>query len=198
MIGRKDGETLAYSLSDISCGQGTIVATEADMEHEKNEHNSAPHDESMQNSTWLKLFIMTVISFIAMYFLMYSMIDSINDLHLSINQAYMAGSMATAMITIELIVMGSMYKNRTARFGLIAASVILTIVLVLLTRYQTGIDDKDFLRSMIPHHSGAILMCANENLVDQEIRELCSQISEGQQREIDQMNAIRARLGGSQ
>ena len=168
------------------------------MEHEKNEHNSAPHDESMQNSTWLKLFIMTVISFIAMYFLMYSMIDSINDLHPSINQAYMAGSMATAMITIELIVMGSMYKNRTARFGLIAASVILTIVLVLLTRYQTGIDDKDFLRSMIPHHSGAILMCANENLVDQEIRELCSQISEGQQREIDQMNAIRARLGGSQ
>ena len=146
---------------------------------------------------WLKLSVMTLVSFIAMYYLMYSMINTIADLIPSVNQAYMAGSMTTAMVGIELIVMASMYKNKIARYALIAASVLLTLLLVLFTRYQTAIGDQDFLRSMIPHHSGAILMCANENLSDQEIRDLCREISEGQQREIDQMNAIRVRLRGS-
>lgn len=148
----------------------------------------------MHEHIWLKLSLMTVLSFVAMYFLMYSMINTIADFYPSINQAYMAGSMAAAMIAIELMVMGSMYKNKTVRYVLIAASIIVTIVFVLFTRYQTAIDDKDFLRSMIPHHSGAILMCANENLRDPEIIALCDEIIRGQQREIDQMNVLRARL----
>jgi uncharacterized protein (DUF305 family) len=46
---------------------------------------------------------------------------------------------------------------------------------------------------MIPHHSGAILMCANPRLEDPEIKSLCRNITEGQQREIDQMKAIMQR-----
>ena len=148
----------------------------------------------MHEKIWLKLSLMTLLSFIAMYFLMYSMINTIANLIPSVNQVYMAGSMTTAMVAIELIVMGSMYRNKAARYALIAASVVLTIVLVLFTRYQTAIGDRDFLRSMIPHHSGAILMCANENFRDPEILALCEKISSGQQQEIDQMNAIRERL----
>jgi uncharacterized protein (DUF305 family) len=90
-----------------------------------------------------------------------------------------------------------MYKNRNARYGLTAASILLVVVFVLLTRYQAAIDNKDFLRSMIPHHSGAILMCANPNLTDQEIVTLCEGIVKGQQAEIDQMNAIKTRLSTS-
>lgn len=143
---------------------------------------------------WIKLGIMTVASFLAMYFLMYSMVNSGEDLYLSVNQVWMAGSMATAMVAIELIVMAEMYKNALVRNILIGVSILATVMLVLFTRYQTGIGDNDFLRSMIPHHSGAILMCANPDLTDAEIRSLCSEISEAQQREIDQMNAIKARL----
>jgi uncharacterized protein (DUF305 family) len=73
---------------------------------------------------------------------------------------------------------------------LIGASTILLIALIAFTRYQTGIYDNDFLRSMIPHHSGAVLMCKNPRLEDPEIRSLCSEIIEGQLREIDQMKAI--------
>jgi uncharacterized protein (DUF305 family) len=43
---------------------------------------------------------------------------------------------------------------------------------------------------MIPHHSGAVLMCENPRLEDPEIKSLCGQIIEGQLREIDQMKAI--------
>lgn len=149
----------------------------------------------MHKNHWLKLAVMTALSFVAMYFLMYSMVDSIADLYLSVNQVYMAGSMAAAMIAIELLVMGSMYKERQIRYVLIGVSILLTVVLVLFTRYQTAIYDRDFLRSMIPHHSGAVLMCANENLSDPEIRQLCQQIIESQRAEIDQMNKIKARLG---
>ena len=148
----------------------------------------------MQKSTYLKLGLMTLISFIAMYFLMYQMINSSGDFNFSINQIWMAGSMATAMIAIELIVMAEMYKTALIRNIFIGIGIIATIMLVLFTRYQVAIDDKDFLRSMIPHHSGAILMCSNPKLSDPEIKKLCGEIIESQLREIDEMNAIKTRL----
>jgi uncharacterized protein (DUF305 family) len=137
---------------------------------------------------------MTLLSFVVMYFLMYQMINTSRDFNFSVNQIWMAGSMATTMIAIELLIMGEMYKNGKVRYALIAGGVAATIILVLFTRYQTFIGDKDFLRSMIPHHSGAILMCSNPDLKDGEVKKLCGEIIESQQREIDQMNAIKARL----
>ena len=61
-------------------------------------------------------------------------------------------------------------------------------------RQQTAISDRQFLRSMIPHHSGAILMCNEASLQDHRILELCKTIVAGQQQEIDQMRAILADL----
>ena len=51
-----------------------------------------------------------------------------------------------------------------------------------------------FIASMVPHHSGAILMCREAPLKDAELMALCDEISRGQRAEIEQMNAIRARL----
>jgi uncharacterized protein (DUF305 family) len=47
---------------------------------------------------------------------------------------------------------------------------------------------------MVPHHSGAILMCRGAKLQDPELVTLCQNISQGQRREIEQMNAVAARL----
>jgi len=145
---------------------------------------------NMQHSMWLRLGIMTVVGFVAMYLLMFTMIDTGADFYQNLNMAYMAGSMTAAMVIIELIVMSVMYKNAKVRNILIGVSAVLLVVTVLFTRYQMAIGDEGFLRSMIPHHSGAILMCRNPNLQDPEILQLCSQIKESQQREIDQMNRI--------
>ena len=139
---------------------------------------------------WLRLGIMTVVGFVAMYLLMFTMIDTWTDFYQNLNMAYMAGSMTAAMVIIELIVMSVMYKNAKLRNILIGASAVLLVVSVLFTRYQTAIGDEGFLRSMIPHHSGAILMCRKSNLRDPEILKLCSEITESQRREIDQMNRI--------
>ena len=62
-----------------------------------------------------------------------------------------------------------------------------------LIRTQTTIGDTAFLRSMIPHHSGAILMCEQASLKDAEIRELCRTIIAGQAAEIEQMKSILVR-----
>jgi uncharacterized protein (DUF305 family) len=71
----------------------------------------------------------------------------------------------------------------------IAAGLVALAILWMLIRQHTGISDKQFLRSMIPHHGAAILMCKKAPIQDSRIRELCRQIISGQQAEIDQMKA---------
>jgi uncharacterized protein (DUF305 family) len=63
----------------------------------------------------------------------------------------------------------------------------------MLIREQTGIGDRQFLRSMIPHHASAILMCEEAPIVDPDIRLLCRGIVTSQQSEITQMKALLAR-----
>jgi uncharacterized protein (DUF305 family) len=47
---------------------------------------------------------------------------------------------------------------------------------------------------MIPHHSGAVLMCERAQVRDPEIKQLCGDIIRSQAQEIDQMKAIMKRL----
>jgi hypothetical protein len=106
-----------------------------------------------------RLLIMIGLHFIAMYILMYSMVNVFNNLFNSFNQVYMAALMTASMVLIELPVMSSMYKSKTLNAVFITVGVAMLIGSFLLIREQTLISDRQFLRSMIPHHAGAILMC---------------------------------------
>lgn len=57
-------------------------------------------------------------------------------------------------------------------------------------RSQALVGDNQFLRSMIPHHSGAILMCEQASIRDPEIKSLCANIIISQKQEIDQMKQL--------
>jgi uncharacterized protein (DUF305 family) len=59
---------------------------------------------------------------------------------------------------------------------------------------QTLVGDRQFIRSMIPHHSGAIVMCWEANLNDPDLEQLFLEIIEARKQEIDQMEAILDRL----
>lgn len=61
-------------------------------------------------------------------------------------------------------------------------------------RAELFVGDREFLASMIPHHSRAILVCEQSDISDPEIETLCHQIIESQQSEIDQMKRIMERL----
>jgi len=106
----------------------------------------------------------------------------------------MALTMVAPMAILMLLMMGSMYENSRLNLALYALFAVIFIGAFLATRAQTAIGDRQFLRSMIPHHSGAILMCREAQVEDPEIVALCRQIERSQQQEIDQMKGILARL----
>ena len=99
-------------------------------------------------------------------------------------------AMVAPMGILMLATMGHMYPNRTLNTALYLGFAGLFAVAVLFTRTQAFVGDAQFLRSMIPHHSGAVLMCEQASLTDPEIIALCDGIVRGQQAEIAQMQAL--------
>ena len=138
---------------------------------------------------------MVGLHFIAMYVFMYAMVDSFANVFNNFNQIYMAALMTSSMVLIELPLMASMYKSKKLNLVIIAAGIVLLIGSWFAIRQQTAISDRQFLRSMIPHHAGAILMCREATIQNAEIKNLCGTIEAGQQQEVDQMKAILERLG---
>jgi hypothetical protein len=163
------------------------------MDHGTHSGHSDTTKKQEHESHYGRLGVMTALSFIAMYLLMYAMVDRLDNVYLNFNQVYMAGLMAAPMVLIELALMRSMYHNQRLNAAIAAGAVVAAVVLVLFIRRQTAVGDPEFLRSMIPHHASAILMCQQASIEAPEIKQLCNRpqgILESQQAEIDQMKAM--------
>lgn len=106
---------------------------------------------------------------------------------------YMTLMMAAPMAAVMLVAMRSIFGSRRLNLVLAAGAALIFAASFIAMRSQTSIGDKEFLRSMIPHHSGAIPMCEEAVLTDREIVEPCGRIVGSQRAEIAQMKAILAR-----
>jgi uncharacterized protein (DUF305 family) len=135
------------------------------------------------------------VSGLAMHALSYSEIDVASHFHLSLSNGYMTLMMVAAMGLIMLTVMREMFGNARLNAGLYAGFALLLVGAFLLGRTQALVGDDAFLRSMIPHHSRAILVCQEAELADPQIMELCAGIIETQREEIREMEAIIERRG---
>jgi uncharacterized protein (DUF305 family) len=131
---------------------------------------------NMQTNHYSRFLVMIGLHFIAMYILMYAMVNAFNNVFNSLNQIYMAALMTSSMVLIELPLMSAMYKSKRLNVIIIAAGLVLLIGSFMAIRKQAVISDRQFLRSMIPHHAGAILMCQQASIEDREIKELCKTI----------------------
>jgi uncharacterized protein (DUF305 family) len=136
--------------------------------------------------------IMTAISGVVMFLVMYLMIDTLADFRFNLNTLYMTAAMLAPMAIIMVAMMGHMYGDKRLNGLIYAVSALVFVTSVAFVRTQTTIGDRDFLTSMIPHHSGAILMCREASLTDPEIIALCREITVSQRREIEQMNRLLA------
>jgi uncharacterized protein (DUF305 family) len=163
------------------------------MEHGAHSGHGDTAKKQKHESHYGRLGVMTALSFVTMYVLMYAMVDKLANVYMNFNQVYMAGLMAAPMVLIELAVMKSMYRDKRMNALMAGGAVVVGIAFFLFIRQQTAIADRQFLRSMIPHHAAAILMCKEAPVRDAEIRSLCQNIMTSQQAEIDQMKAILAR-----
>ena len=158
------------------------------MKNHNSGHTSTKHTNE-HTKHYKKLLLMAVLSFIVMYALMYAMVNSFSNVFPNVNQLYMAGLMASPMVIIEIVIMSAMYMNKKLNAIIISVSIVALVTFYLFIRQQVGVSDKQFLKSMIPHHAGAILMCNGANLTDPELKKLCEEIVSSQQKEIDQMKA---------
>lgn len=148
--------------------------------------------KEMKNG-YVSLGVQTLISGIIMYLVMFVMIDGLGSFYNNLNMFYMTLMMVAPMVVLMVLAMRQMLPSKSANAALLVGSLVIFFGCFALIRTQTTIGDRAFLRSMIPHHSGAILMCSEASLSDPEIKTLCEQIVQSQREEITQMKAILAR-----
>ena len=156
-------------------------------------HAKSAHHQG-DSKAYVMLAINLGLSLLVMYLAMFAMIWSWGEFIQNVNFFYMALVMWAPMGAIMLATMGGMYGNRKLNAALYVALAAIFVLSLLGIRQQSLVGDDQFLRSMIPHHSGAILMCEEAKLTDPEIRQLCGEIVEAQKQEIAQMKRILDRL----
>ena len=141
-----------------------------------------------------RLMAMVALSFVAMYILMYAMVNRFENVFNNVNQAYMAGLMAAPMLLIELALMRRMYPDKRRNTWFAIGAVLFMALCWFGIRQQLAVTDQQFLRSMIPHHAGAILMCEQADPQDPKIQALCQEIVASQRSEIAQMKVLLAHV----
>ena len=154
------------------------------MQHtQKSEENNPNHSLAM----YKRFALMAVAMFVAMYFIMYAMIDGLQNLIPNINNLYMTLLMVSAMLIIELWIMKGMYQNKKINWAIITVSLAIGIFSWFGIREQLFVGDKEFVKGMIPHHAAAVLMSEKAKLTDPELIELQKNILETQAKEIELM-----------
>lgn len=148
----------------------------------------------MHKNAYRGLGLHLIIHFVIMYLVMFTMIARLEHFYFNLNTLYMTLMMVTPMAAVMLLLMNSMYENKRANLAIIVGSLVLFGASFIAMRTQAAIGDKELIRGMIPHHSGAILMCEQASLRDPEVVALCNGIVEAQEREVSQMQAILDRL----
>jgi uncharacterized protein (DUF305 family) len=121
------------------------------------------------------------------------MIDTIGHFYANLNTLYMTLMMVAPMVVVMIVSMRTMYVSRRANLIICGAAILVFIASFAAMRTQAAVGDREFLRSMIPHHSGAILMCREASISDPEIIRLCDRIMRSQRAEIAQMQQLLAR-----
>jgi len=145
------------------------------------------------DSGYKRLAILVLVNTVVMFLLTYTMIAVVTHFYFNINKVYMALMMVSLMNIIMLAFMHKMYQNKKLNIILYAVFAAVFILSFSFARTQTFVGDEQFLRSMIPHHSSAILMCQQADITDPEIAELCEQIIRAQEEEIELMKQLLAR-----
>lgn len=133
---------------------------------------------------YIALLVSLAVSYVVMFAIMFSRVNEFSNVFISPNQAYMSGLMVSTMLIIMMLTMSFMYKNKTFNIVLLGLGTASILAFWTLLRGQVGVGDQQFLRSMIPHHAAAILVCQQSSLTDQRIKELCTEIVTAQKEEI--------------
>ena len=128
--------------------------------------------------------------FVVMFGLMYLNTYAFDHVFWSEMRGWMALLMGTSMAIVMLGFMLGMYKKRKVNIAIFLGSVAVFTFALLAVRSQATINDVDYMRAMIPHHSIAILTSTRAQIDDPRVRKLADEIIAAQEREIAEMKYL--------
>jgi hypothetical protein len=161
------------------------------MNAEHGQHASKKHAHH-GSKPYVGLVISLLLSFAAMYMIMYAMADRWDHVYFNLSNVYMTGLMAGSMIPIMFLTMPGMFKNKALNIAFWLGTAALLAVCWFGLRAEAGVGDRQFLRAMIPHHSAAIQMVNDSSITDPRVKTLAEGIVSSQEREIAEMRALLA------
>jgi len=114
----------------------------------------------------------------------------VDDLYLSLTLFYGGLIMASNMIWAHEII--HFIQHGKMNYLVFGTGIILTIITTLITREQIFVDDDQWLRRMISHHSTALTTShkIKNRTQNAELKKLAEDIIDTQEREIDQMKQL--------
>jgi hypothetical protein len=154
----------------------------------KNMSNHSKMSNTSHSMTEPKeIMLMMIIMFIAgLLSSMNIWVDKISDIKFHLNDVYMS----LLMCGWSLLFMGIVYIN----INILIIGIIVTIIIIYCIRNQVFIDETQYIKGMIPHHSMAVLMSkqllekTNNNIdITNRIKNLAKNIITTQENEINFM-----------
>ncbi len=147
----------------------------------------------MHMSYW-RFAAMIATSTVVMYALMYLNTYGWEHVYWSETRAWMALLMGASMAVIMLSFMLNMYTRRAVNLAIYGGAIAVFAASLWLVRGQATVDDVDYMKAMIPHHSIAIMVSERAQISDPRVRKLADEIIEAQEREISEMKFLSADL----
>lgn len=141
---------------------------------------------------WTVFVAMIATSIATMFVLKYSNVWAIDHVFFSQTRLWMALMMGMAMVIIMLAFMWGMYGPRRLKVLVMAGAIAGFALFLFLARSQSTVDDKAWMKAMIPHHSIAVLTSERASISDPRVRKLADSIIEAQVKEIAQMKLLLA------
>ena len=139
-------------------------------------------------SQYLRFLAMIATSTVVMFALTYTNSYAWDHVRWSEERVYMALLMGGAMAFVMLAFMWRMHANPRLNAAILVGACVLMAVALWLSRSQHFVDDREYMKGMIPHHSIAILTSEHADLDDRRVCELANQIIQAQRKEIAEMD----------
>lgn len=134
-----------------------------------------------------KLSLLLLISYVIMYVIMYFNVYETGHVYFSVSRLYMVAMMVCPMAVLMVLFMPVMYPNKALNAFITSAGMVVFITAFIFLRLQVFVSDKEYMRTMIPHHSSAILTSEKATLTNPEVLELAEEIIKTQKAEIAEM-----------
>lgn len=122
-----------------------------------------------------------------MYLLTYTNLYSLAHFQWSQERFYMALGMGGAMAAVMMGFMWRMHTNARVNIAIVVGALVVMVGAFSASQAQLFVEDEDYMKGMIPHHSIAILTSERATIHDVRVQELAEEIIRAQRREIKEM-----------